>query len=99
MRRKAHKNRNRRSAGKLMTGMLLGGMLGATVAWLTAPTSGEEMRRRIKGEVMEASEKAKTVMNNVESKARNLAAEVNESAGGAKGTATRRRKVTPASRS
>ena len=73
MRRKAHKNR--RSVGKVMTGMLLGSVLGATVGWLTAPTSGEEIRRRIRGEAMAARDKAKTAMEHVESTARELAAE------------------------
>ena len=78
MRRKAHKNRNRRSVGKIMTGLLLGSVLGATVGWLTAPASGQEMWRRIKGEVLGARDKAKTAMESVESRARELAAEANQ---------------------
>jgi gas vesicle protein len=99
MRRKARKNQKKSSVLKIASGALFGSLLGATVGWLTAPTSGEEMRRRIKGEMMGAREMAKTAMNNVESKARELAAEGNESAGDAQGPSTRRRKATSASRS
>ena len=81
MRRKAHKNRSRRSMGKVVTGMLLGSVLGATVGWLTAPTSGEEMRRRIRGEITGAREKVKTAMENVESTAHQVATEANQKYG------------------
>ena len=94
MRRKAHKNSNERSAGKVITGMLLGSVLGATVGWLTAPTSGQEMRRKLRGEGMRAREKAKTAIGNVESKARELVTEVNESVEEVKAPAPRRQKVT-----
>jgi len=76
MRRKAHKHHKRSSAGKVITGMLVGSVVGATVGWLTAPASGEETRRRIKGDLMSARDKAKRGMENVESKVRDLAAEV-----------------------
>lgn len=75
MRRKAHKYQGKSSAGKVITGMLLGSVLGATVGWLAAPGSGEETRRRLMGEIAGAREKAKSAMENVESRARELAAE------------------------
>ncbi len=95
MRRKARKNRNKRDIGKVMTGMLVGSVVGAAVGWLTAPTSGEEMRRRIRGEVMSAREKAKTAAQNVESRARDLAAEANENLSAVKESTARRKKTTP----
>jgi gas vesicle protein len=73
MRRKLRKSYKRSSAGKVITGMLVGGVVGATVGWLTAPASGEETRRRIKGEVMGAREKATRGIENVESRARKVA--------------------------
>lgn len=78
MRKKAHQNHKKSSASKVTTGMLLGGILGATVGWLTAPASGEELRHRLRKEVMGAREKAKSAAGNVESTARELIAEVNE---------------------
>lgn len=76
MRRKAHKSKTKRDAGKVITGMVLGGVVGATVGWLTAPTSGEEMRRRLTDDIAGVREKAKSATRKVESKARELVAEV-----------------------
>lgn len=78
MRKKALKNLKKSSAGKVITGMVVGSVVGATVGWLTAPASGEETRRRIKGEVMGARQKAKSAMENVESKAREFAAQAHQ---------------------
>jgi gas vesicle protein len=75
MRRNALKNGKKSSAGKVITGMLVGSVVGATVGWLTAPASGEETRRRIRGDLMGVREKAKRGLENVESKSRELAAE------------------------
>lgn len=80
MRRKAHANRRKGNAGKVITGMLLGSVVGATVGWLSAPMSGEEMRHRLRREVVGAREKAKSAVGNVESTARELIAEANENA-------------------
>jgi gas vesicle protein len=81
MRRKSQKNFKRAGAGKLITGVLVGGVVGATVGWLTSPASGEEIRRRLRGDVMSAREKAKTAEGNVESQARELAQEVSNTLG------------------
>jgi gas vesicle protein len=78
MRRKAHKNYRKSSASKVMTGMILGGVLGATVGWLTGPASGQEMRLRLRGDIAGARERAKSALQNVESKATELAAEVHQ---------------------
>ena len=76
MKRKSHKNSRKDDTGKLVTGVLLGGVVDATVGWLTAPATGVEMRRRLRGEGMNAREKATTAAGNVESRARQLAEEV-----------------------
>ena len=78
MKIKALKDRKRSSAGKVITGMLVGSVVGATVGWLTAPASGEETRRRIRGEMRGARDKVRSAMENVESKARELAAEARQ---------------------
>jgi gas vesicle protein len=78
MRIKRHKY-SRKSAGKVITGILVGGVVGATVGWLTAPAAGAEMRRRLRGDAMsarDAHERAKTAKGNVESQVRELAEEV-----------------------
>ena len=94
MRRKSlkHQSKSKRSAGKVMTGLVLGSVLGATVGWLTAPTSGLEMRRRLSGEIKGAREKAQTGLQNIERQARELAAEVKEEA---KTSPGRQRNITP----
>lgn len=78
MRRKSHKYLKKAGTGKLVTGILLGSVVGATVGWLTAPAAGEETRRRLMGEMKSAREKAKTAAGNIESQARELAEEVNK---------------------
>jgi gas vesicle protein len=79
MRRKLLKM-EKSSTGKVVTGILLGGMVGATVGWLTAPASGKETRRRMRGDIKSAREKIKTSHGNVESQARELAGEVSNPA-------------------
>jgi gas vesicle protein len=74
--RKSHKNDSKAGVGKVVTGMLVGGVVGATVGWLTAPASGAETLRRLRGEGMSARERAKTAVGNLESQARELAQEV-----------------------
>ena len=97
MRRFGLRNRRKASAGRIITAAVVGSVVGATVGLLMAPTSGKEMLRRIKGEALGprgAQERAKTAVGNVESRARELAQEVNEHAGEVKGTVSRRRKTT-----
>jgi hypothetical protein len=77
MRNKSRKLYTNTGTGKLVKGLLLGSVVGATVGWLTAPASGEETRRRLTGETKSAREKIKTAEDNVESQARELADEVN----------------------
>jgi gas vesicle protein len=78
MRRKNLRNLKRTGVGKVVTGVLVGGVVGATVGWLTASASGAEIRRRLHREAMDARERAKTAIGNVDSRARNLAQEVSQ---------------------
>ena len=78
MRRKRLRNLKRTGVGKVVTGVLIGGVVGATMGWLTAPASGAEMRRRLRGEAMDVRKRAKTVIGNVERRARHLAPEVSQ---------------------
>ena len=82
MRTKLFKNHKKTSPGKVFTGILLGGVVGATVGWLTAPASGEETRRRLSGDRMSAREKIKSSKENIESQARGLADDVSNTAVG-----------------
>jgi gas vesicle protein len=65
MRRQLLRNRKKNSAAKLITGILLGGLVGATVRWLTVRSSRMSVRERIK-----------TSEGNIESQARELAEDV-----------------------
>jgi len=99
MRRKSHKDYQKAAVGKVVTGILVGGVVGATVGWLTAPASGAETRRRLRGEAMNARERAKTAVGNIESQARSLAEEVGYQAEDRKDTITTRRRKTPSGNS
>lgn len=80
MRNRNKKRFRKNNARKMVTGMLLGGVVGATVGWLTAPASGTETRRRLTGELKSHREKIKTSVGNVESRSRDLLEEVSEHA-------------------
>jgi gas vesicle protein len=80
MRRKLFRTEKKTGAGKVITGLLVGGVVGATVGWLTAPASGEETRRRLGGDVKGMQAKIKTSEHNVESQARELGEQVNNPA-------------------
>lgn len=64
MRRKPFSHKKAR-VGRVVTGVVLGGLVGAAVRWLAARTSG-----------VSAREKIKTSEGNVESQARDLVEEV-----------------------
>ena len=89
MKRKSHKGD--RKAGKVVTGLLVGSVVGATVGWLTAPGSGEQMRRRLSSDRMSVRERVKTAEGNIESQARDLAQEVSATVGASESPATGRR--------
>ena len=82
MRTKLFKHQRKRSAGKLVTGILLGGVVGATVGWLTAPGAGEEFRRRLTGDIKSARDRIKTSEGNAESQARELVEDVSSTSVG-----------------
>ena len=94
MRRKIRKYRAKTDAGKVITGLLLGRVFGATVALLMAPASGDETRRRITGEAAGVKEKMKTAAGNIESKARELVEDVNDRVSNVKGSMSQRRTTT-----
>jgi hypothetical protein len=76
MQRKSYKHDKKGGVGNFVTGILVGGVVGATVGWLTAPASGIETRRRFRRGEMNARERVKTASGNIESRARELAEEV-----------------------
>ena len=82
MRRKLLEKTKKTSVGKVVTGIVLGGMIGAALGWLTAPASGEETRRRLMGDIKNAREKIEASEENIESQARELAEEVSNPAFG-----------------
>ena len=85
------KNRKRQSLGKILIGLAVGSLIGATIGMLMAPYSGQEIRRRLTGQVKGVQEKAKTAVGNVESQARELADQVREHAKEIPGSVRRRR--------
>lgn len=76
MRRTSHNHFKKAGTGKLVTGLLLGSVVGATLGWLIAPVTGAELRRRLMGKKLSTREKIQTSEGNIESQARALAAEV-----------------------
>ena len=82
MKRKLLRKTKKTSAGKVVTGIVLGGVIGAALGWLTAPASGEETRRRLMGDIKNAREKIEASEENIESQARELAEEVSNPAFG-----------------
>ena len=90
------KDHKKRGAGKkVVTGLLIGSVVGATVGWLTAPASGVGMLHRLKGDVNSARARAKTAEGNIESQARELAGQVREQAGYEGSVAQSRKTVSP----
>lgn len=78
MKQRIKKRYTKSDTGKMVAGMLIGSLVGATVGWLTAPTSGEETRRRLTGDIMGHREKLKRSAGNLESHARDLFEEVDD---------------------
>lgn len=60
------------SMGRVFTGLLVGGLIGAAVGFLMAPMSGDELRRTIREEFDDAQERAKSVMDDAQEKGRHM---------------------------
>jgi len=69
---------NKHKSLNVLTGFAIGSAIGATISLLTAPASGEETRRRIKTEVVDAQMKAMHAIEDVQSKALRLVEDVKE---------------------
>jgi gas vesicle protein len=67
-----------RSGMSVVTGLLVGGLIGAGVALLMAPRSGEETRAEIRDKAMEYRDRTKDVVNETVSQARSKAGELKE---------------------
>jgi gas vesicle protein len=67
-----------RSGVSVFTGLLIGGLIGAGVALLMAPRSGEETRAEIRNKAMEYRDRTKDVVNETVSQARSKADEVKD---------------------
>ena len=79
MRRKLIGNhQNKAGLGRVITGLVVGSMVGATVGLLMAPASGEETRRKIKGEVKGVQMRAKDTAGSLEEKSRELIGEARD---------------------
>ena len=69
---------NHGGLGKVMTILVVGSVLGATVGLLMAPASGEKTRKKIKGEVRGVQKRAKAAVGNIEDKGREIVDDVKE---------------------
>ena len=79
MKTKNRENGNNKSGiGKVVTGLVVGSVIGATVGLLMAPASGEKTLKKIKGEVRGMQKRAKTVVGNIEDKGREIVDDVKE---------------------
>ena len=67
-----------RSAKPVVTGLLIGGLIGAATALLMAPKSGEETRAEIRNKALEYRDRTKDVLNETVSQAKSKAHELKE---------------------
>jgi len=67
-----------RSGMSVVTGVLIGGLIGAATALLMAPRSGEETRAEIRNKAMEYRDRTRDVVNETVSQARSKADELRE---------------------
>ena len=67
-------------AGAVLTGMMIGGLVGAVIALLYAPSSGEETRARMRGSAIELRDRATETVQNTVSQAKSKAQEIKENA-------------------
>src|SRR5262245_51080742 len=64
--------RNGGGMGRAITGLLIGGAIGAAIGFLLAPMSGEELRHTIREEINDAQKKAMGVVEDAQDKGREL---------------------------
>ena len=67
-------------AGAVMTGMMIGGLVGAVIALLYAPSSGEETRARMRGTGIELRDRATVTVQDTLLQAKSKAQELKENA-------------------
>ncbi len=71
--------RHATSSGKsVLTGLLIGGLIGAATALLMAPRSGEETRAEIRNKAMEYRDRTMDVVNDTVSQAKSKANDLKE---------------------
>ena len=67
------------SSGKsVVTGLLIGGLIGAATALLMAPRSGEETRAEIRNKAMEYRDRTRDVVNETVSQAKSKAGDLKD---------------------
>jgi gas vesicle protein len=67
-----------RSGMSVVTGLLIGGLIGAATALLMAPRSGEETRAEIRSKAMEYRDRTKDVVNETVTQAKSKADELKD---------------------
>jgi gas vesicle protein len=67
-----------RSAKPVVTGILIGGVIGAVTALLMAPRSGEETRAELRSKAMEYRDRTKEVLDETVSQAKSKVHELKE---------------------
>lgn len=80
MRSKYELERTARSAKPVVTGLLIGGAIGAVTALLFAPRSGEETRAEIRDKAMEYRDRTMEAVNDGVSQAKSKANELTDRA-------------------
>jgi gas vesicle protein len=82
----AHMEQMGNGAKHILTGILVGGLIGATAMLFLAPRSGEEMRAEVRDKAMElrerTAESVRDTVSQVKSKAANLTGSVKDSGQG-----------------
>jgi gas vesicle protein len=67
-------------AGAVLTGIMIGGLVGMVIALLYAPSSGEETRARMRGTAIELRDRATETIKDTVSQTKSKAQELKENA-------------------
>jgi gas vesicle protein len=67
-------------AGAVLTGIMIGGLVGMVIALLYAPSSGEETRARVRGTAIEMRDRATETVQDTILQAKSKAQELKENA-------------------